>query len=74
MYNLAPPIDVYDTAVYMSITCLSEQSIAMGSMPVPVPDFTNGRWIDREPFRRGKYCLEEVCHEFFENENMEENE
>ncbi len=74
MYNLKPPIDVYDTAVYMAITCLSEQSIAMGSLPVPVPDFTNGRWIDREPFRRGIYCLEEVCEEFFGNEKTEGNE
>ena len=41
MYDLEPPIDVYDAATWMAITCLSEQSIAMGSMPVPVPDFTN---------------------------------
>lgn len=61
-----PPIDVYDTATWMAITCLSEQSIAMGSMPVPVPDFTNGMWIEREPFRRGAFCLEEVCDEFFD--------
>ena len=33
----------------------------MGGMPVPVPDFTNGMWIDREPYRKGTYCLEEVC-------------
>ncbi len=64
--GLAPPIDVYDTAAWMSITCLSEQSAAMGGMPVAIPDFTNGMWIDREPFRRGKYCLEEVCMESFE--------
>ncbi len=38
------PIDVYDAAAWLSITALSEQSIAMGSQPVPVPDFTNGRW------------------------------
>ena len=43
-----PPIDVYDTAAWMAITCLSEMSIAMGSMPVAVPDFTNGRWISRK--------------------------
>ncbi len=61
-----PPIDVYDTVTWMSITCLSEQSVALGSTPVAVPDFTNGMWIDREPFERGKYCLEEVCHEFFD--------
>jgi len=62
-----PPIDVYDMASWMVITALSEQSIAMGSMPVPIPDFTNGSWIEREPFRRSKYCLEEVCEECFEN-------
>lgn len=62
-----PPIDVYDTAAWMVITCLSEQSVAMGGAPVPVPDFTNGKWIDREDFRRSVYCLEEVCNECFEN-------
>jgi len=56
-----PPIDVYDTAAWMCITALSEQSVAMGGAPVPVPDFTNGMWIEREPFRRGIFCLEEVC-------------
>ncbi len=61
-----PPIDVYDTAAWMVITCLSEQSAAMGGAPVPVPDFTNGMWIDREPYRRGVYCLDEVCEDFFE--------
>ena len=40
-----PPIDVYDAAAWMSVTALSEASIAAGSMPMPVPDFTNGRWI-----------------------------
>jgi len=63
--RVPPPIDVYDTAAWMSVTCLSEQSVAMGGAPVPVPDFTNGLWIDREPFRRGMYCLEEVCEEAF---------
>ena len=61
-----PPIDVYDAATWMAVTCLSEQSIALGSAPVAFPDFTNGMWIDREPFRRGTYCLDEVCEEFFE--------
>ncbi|MBQ9505727.1 MAG: gfo/Idh/MocA family oxidoreductase, partial [Clostridia bacterium] len=61
-----PPIDVYDTAAWMAITCLSEQSVAMGGMPVPIPDFTNGKWIDRAPFRRSKYCVNAVCEEFFE--------
>ena len=67
VYDLEPPIDVYDAATWMAITCLSEQSVAMGSMPVPVPDFTNGMWIDREPARRGRYNTEEICNEFFED-------
>ena len=62
-----PPIDVYDTAAWMAITCLSEQSVAMGGMPVPIPDFTNGKWIDRAPFRRSKYCVNAVCEECFED-------
>ena len=43
------PIDVYDTAAWMSITALSEQSIALGGMPVAIPDFTNGKWLSWEP-------------------------
>lgn len=61
-----PPIDVYDAATWMAVTCLSEQSIAIGGAPVPFPDFTNGMWIDREPYRRGIFCLDEVCNDFFE--------
>ncbi|MBR6785916.1 MAG: Gfo/Idh/MocA family oxidoreductase [Clostridia bacterium] len=61
-----PPIDVYDAATWMAVTCLSEESIAIGGAPVPFPDFTNGMWIDREPYRRGKFCLDEVCEDCFE--------
>ena len=43
--NSQTPIDVYDIAAWMSVTALSEQSVAMGSMPVAFPDFTNGKWI-----------------------------
>ena len=39
-----PPIDVYDAASWLSITSLTEQSIATGSQPIAIPDFTNGRW------------------------------
>ncbi len=42
------PIDVYDAASWMSISALSEESIAKGSMPVSIPDFTNGKWITRQ--------------------------
>jgi len=44
--NKRPPIDVYDAASWLSITPLSEQSIARGSSPVSIPDFTRGKWID----------------------------
>lgn len=43
------PIDVYDAASWMAITCLTEASISMGGMPVEIPDFTRGRWVMREP-------------------------
>ena len=57
------PIDVYDVAAWMAVTTLSEQSIALGSQPVAFPDFTDGKWIDREPVFRNKWCLDEVCEE-----------
>ena len=60
------PIDVYDAASWMAITCLSEQSIAMGSMPVPVPDFTDGRWISPRPRTGDMYSLDAVYPEAFE--------
>lgn len=43
------PIDVYDAASWMSITCLTEASIANGSQSIDIPDFTGGRWVMREP-------------------------
>ena len=42
------PIDVYDAAAWMSVTALSEASIAGGGVPIAVPDFTSGRWCARE--------------------------
>lgn len=47
--NIAPPFDAYDAAAWLAITPLSEQSIAMGSQPMPFPDFTRGRWTVRKP-------------------------
>lgn len=55
------PIDVYDAAAWMSISTLSEQSIALGSAPVYIPDFTNGKWIDPAPASESKYCLDAIC-------------
>jgi predicted dehydrogenase len=46
--NEVPPFDVYDAASWLAITPLSEQSIAMGSHPMPIPDFTRGRWTERK--------------------------
>ena len=43
------PIDVYDAAAWMSITYLSEKSLAMGGAVVEIPDFTNGAYKTREP-------------------------
>jgi hypothetical protein len=44
----AAPFDAYDAATWLSITPLSEQSIALGSEPMAFPDFTRGKWIDRK--------------------------
>lgn len=54
------PIDIYDTALWMSIACLSEQSISLGGAPVSIPDFTKGKWIDPKPRALGKYSLDEI--------------
>ena len=43
------PIDVYDAAVWMAVSTLSEQSIINGGAVQQMPDFTNGKWIDRKP-------------------------
>ena len=43
------PLDVYDAASWMSISCLSEISIRCGGHPVEIPDFTRGNWIIRKP-------------------------
>ena len=43
------PIDVYDCAAWMAVTFLSEQSIASGGAPCIIPDFTNGKYLIREP-------------------------
>ncbi|MDD3116320.1 MAG: hypothetical protein PHO45_03030, partial [Victivallaceae bacterium] len=61
----ASPIDVYDCAAWMSVTCLSEQSIAMGSMPVAFPDFTNGKWINRKASEPGRWSLDSINPECF---------
>ena len=61
--GIEPPIDAYDTALWLSIAPLSEMSIAQGGAAVPVPDFTNGKWFRREPPVFSKYSLDEVCED-----------
>jgi hypothetical protein len=47
--NSTPPQDVYDAAAWYVISPLSEKSIAEGSKPMEIPDFTRGRWKERKP-------------------------
>ncbi len=42
-------IDVYDSVAWSAISECSERSVAAGSAPVPIPDFTRGRWRQYEP-------------------------
>ncbi len=42
------PIDVYEACAMMCVTALSEESIAKGGMPIDVPDFTRGKYKERE--------------------------
>lgn len=47
--GLPMDMDVYDAAAWSSITPLSEWSIANGSAPIQVPDFTRGKWKTNKP-------------------------
>ncbi|MBE6616988.1 MAG: gfo/Idh/MocA family oxidoreductase [Ruminococcaceae bacterium] len=56
-----PPIDTYDTAAWMVITPLSEQSITLGGAAVEIPDFTRGKWTHRDDVadkNHGFYALD----------------
>ncbi len=56
-FDQPTPIDVYDAVAWMCITCLSEESIAMGGAPVAIPDFTNGRWITNKFEQVNKWSI-----------------
>ena len=58
-----PPIDAYDTAAWLAIGPLAEQSIAQGGAPVAVPDFTRGKWFRRGPANASKYSLDLVVED-----------
>ncbi len=47
--NEAPPLDVYDAAVWSALTPLSGKSIFEGGAPQEFPDFTRGKWQSRKP-------------------------
>ena len=42
--GIEPDMDVYDAAVISAVTELSGRSIASGSAPQKIPDFTRGNW------------------------------
>ena len=46
--NKPMPIDVYDAVTWMSVTALSLQSIAQGSITIECPDFTRGKYKTRK--------------------------
>ena len=54
------PIDAYDTAAWMCIAPLSEESIRQNGAPIEIPDFTNGKWQNREPAPQNKYSLDDI--------------
>lgn len=47
--GITPDSVVYDAAAWSSIIELSSLSVATGSMPVAIPDFTRGLWKSMEP-------------------------
>ena len=56
--GLPMPIDVYDAATWMAISALSAASIEAGSVALPFPDFTEGRWQTPAPEPDWKYRME----------------
>ena len=48
--GIAPPLDVYDAASWSAVTPLSGQSIAENGAPQQFPDFTNGKWKERQAY------------------------
>jgi hypothetical protein len=47
--GITPDILVYDAAAWSCMIEISSRSVATGSMPVHIPDFTRGLWKSREP-------------------------
>jgi hypothetical protein len=49
-HGLPLDMDVYDAATWSVVGPLSEWSVANGSKPIEVPDFTNGAWKKNQPW------------------------
>ena len=47
--GLPMDMDVYDAALWSSMSPLSEQSVANRSKTMDVPDFTGGNWKNNQP-------------------------
>jgi hypothetical protein len=47
--GIEPDSDVYDAVAWSVIAPLSEMSVADKSRPVDFPDFTRGKWRERQP-------------------------
>jgi hypothetical protein len=45
--GLVYDMDVYDGAAVSAPFPLSAESVAKGSMPIKIPDFTNGKWTEK---------------------------
>ena len=54
------PIDAYDTATWLAIGALSKESLDNGNKVVEFPDFTGGKWQNRESSPQCKYSLNEI--------------
>ena len=50
----------------VAVALLSEESISLGSMPMAIPDFTEGMWINRDPAPKSIFNLTEVDESLFE--------
>ncbi len=58
--NIPTPLDVFDAAVMMAVTPLSELSIARGGAPVEFPDFLGEASTNALPRCTGKYALHNI--------------
>lgn len=47
--NVKPPMDVYDAACWSALSDLSARSVLDKSRQIDFPDFTKGKWKNRQP-------------------------